>query len=100
MFNLYIRNNFGSSVVDLSSVYFKISSYLILCCLSGSIILYFTKPQVRKEFQRRSKLGSSGGAEYGIKITKHFRGDGTKNRKTAKNGDRFIFPRCNNLKTR
>ena len=51
IFNLQIRSNFDSPVVDLSSAYFKVAWHLMLCCVLGTTIYYFTQPNVRHVFK-------------------------------------------------
>lgn len=52
IFNLQIRSNFNSPVVDLSSAYLKLAWHLILCCVLGAGTYYFTQPNVRNVFKK------------------------------------------------
>lgn len=51
IFNLQIRNNFDSPVVNLSSSYLKLAWHLILCCILGTTIYYFTQPKIKDVFK-------------------------------------------------
>lgn len=51
IFILQIRDSLDSPIVDLSSLYFKMAWHLILSCVSGVIIYYFTQPNVRNVFK-------------------------------------------------
>jgi len=52
IFNLQISGNFDSPVVELSSAYLKLAWYLILCCVLGATIFYFTQSNVRNVFKK------------------------------------------------
>jgi hypothetical protein len=52
IFNLQIRDNFDSPIVDLSSAYLRLAWHLILCFVLGAIAYYFSQPNVRNVFKK------------------------------------------------
>lgn len=51
IFNLQLKDNFGSPVVALSGAYLKLAWQLMLCCVLGLLIYYFSQPNVRNVFK-------------------------------------------------